>query len=115
MSLTKDMVMEEMKKGAVVINVLDKPAFDELHIKGSINIPRGKKQSDEFVAEVDRMVGRDKLIITHCTGITCVLGPQAAALLKSWGFKAEDYPGGIEEWSEAGMPVEGKKVTPHAA
>src|SRR5881394_451406 len=98
MTLTNAMVQEKMKAGAVVINVLDKPLYDELHIKGSINIPRGRKSDDEFVAEVDRLVGRDKTIITHCTGFTCMLGPQAAVLLSSRGFKAEDYPGGIEEW-----------------
>ena len=38
----------------------------------------------------------------------------AAKALLAVGFKAEDYPGGIQEWSEAGYPVEGT-MAPKAA
>ncbi len=114
MSLTKEMVFEQMKKGAWVVNVLEEAAFEDLHIKDSINISLKGKSDDEFAAEVDRKLGGSKMIITHCSGVTCVLGPKAAAILKSRGFQAEDYPGGIEEWSQAGFPIAGKKTAVHA-
>lgn len=115
MALTKEMVLEGMRKGAVVVNVLGTPAFEDLHIKGSINIPLGDKKDDDFAQEVETLLGREKMIITHCSGYSCNAGPRAAAILKARGFKAEDYPGGIEEWSQSKLPVEGKKKAFQAA
>ena len=115
MALTTAMVQEHMKKGAVVINVLDQPAYEDIHIKGSINIPLGKKSDDEFVVEVERKVGHGKFIITHCSGVTCMAGPRAAQILKTRKYMAEDYPGGMEEWSNAKLPMEGKKAVAYAS
>ena len=43
MSFTKEMVLEQLKKGAWVVNVLDEADYEALHIKDSINIPlKGK-------------------------------------------------------------------------
>ncbi|HTC21868.1 MAG TPA: rhodanese-like domain-containing protein [bacterium] len=115
MALTTAIVQEHMKKGAVVINVLDKPIYEDLHIKGSINIPLGKKSDDEFVAAVEKKVGPGKFIITHCSGVTCMAGPRAAQILKAHKFNAEDYPGGMEEWSAGKLPMEGKKAIAYAS
>jgi len=35
---------------------------------------------------------------------------EAADALTKIGLQAEGYPGGIQEWSEAGLPVEGSRV-----
>lgn len=113
MSLTKEMVFLQMNKGAWVVNVLEEAAFEDFHIKDSINIPLKGKSDDEFAAEVDRKLGGSKMIITHCSGPTCALGPKAAVILKMHGFQADDYPGGIEEWSQAGLPVAGRKAVVH--
>lgn len=115
MALTKEQVLEEMAKGAKVVNVLGTSAFEDLRIKGSISIPLGDKKDDDFAREVETLVGREKTIITHCSGYSCQAGPRAAAILKARGFKAEDYPGGIEEWYDSHLPVEGKKKAFHAA
>jgi rhodanese-related sulfurtransferase len=113
MTLTKEMVQEEMKKGAVVVNVLEGKTYNDVHIKGSVNIPLKGKSDDVFALEVQRRFGKDKRIITHCTNSSCTAGPRAAAILKARGFNAEDYPGGMEEWFFAGLPVEGKMPTAH--
>ena len=42
------------------------------------------------------------------------LVPPAAKALQESGFEAEDYPGGIEEWYAAGLPVDGTEVPHHA-
>ena len=34
----------------------------------------------------------------------------AAFVLKEQGFRADDYPGGIQEWSDAGLPIEGTEA-----
>jgi rhodanese-related sulfurtransferase len=56
---------------------------------------------------VEEKYGREKHFITYCAGPQCSAGPHAAQLLKENGFKAEDYPGGIEEWHDSFFPVEG--------
>jgi rhodanese-related sulfurtransferase len=110
MALTKEMVLEQMKKGAAVLNVLDEPAYADLHIKGSFNIPLKGKSDDEFAMEVQKKLGKGRMIVTHCANITCALGPRASVILNARGFKADDFPGGMEEWYEAGLPAEGRKV-----
>jgi len=114
MALTKNMVQEQMAKGALVINVLDLKAFADLHIKGSVNVPLKGKSDEEFAKEVGKLVTKDRMVITHCTNVNCGLGPRAAQILKARGFAAEDYPGGIEEWFYSGLPVDGKMPAAHS-
>src|SRR5579872_1071776 len=107
MALTKEQLKEKLNNGAVAINVLRKDAYDQLHIKGSIHIRLEGDAADEFVKEVEVKVGKDKEIITYCSNLSCPTGPRAAKILQARGFMAEDYPGGIQEWHDAGLPVEG--------
>jgi len=110
MSLTKDEVREQIGNGSIVLNVLGEQAYLELRIKQSVNIPLKGKSDDDFASEVDKKIGKGKRIITHCSNLTCSAGPRAASILKNRGFNAEDYPGGIEDWNNAGYPVEGLKA-----
>ncbi len=107
MALTKEQVLKELKADHVVIlNVLPEAEYRKLHIKGSRNLPLGE-DSGAFLDAVEEQFGRGKLFITYCAGPSCSAGPHAAKLLNENGFKAEDYPGGIEEWHDNGLPVEG--------
>jgi rhodanese-related sulfurtransferase len=110
MSMTKEAVMEKMKeKNVVVLNVLPDADYAKLHIKGSENLPLGLKAED-FVQAAERRFGKTRFLITYCAGFTCNAGPDAAKALKARGFEAEDYPGGIKEWSDAGFPTEGTEA-----
>jgi rhodanese-related sulfurtransferase len=107
MSLTKEMVRKKMKsKDVVVLNVLPEDEFLKFHIKGSYNIPLSQNR-DLFAQEVENRFGKDKIFITYSAGITCAAGPNAAQALKIRGFKALDYAGGVQEWSESRFPLEG--------
>jgi len=111
MALTKEMVRDRMKeKSTVVLDVLGSEAYQKLHIKGSDNLPLGDNPSD-FTKAVESRYGKDKFFITYCAGYDCSAGPNAAKVLKDNGFRAEDYPGGIKEWSESGFPSEGSMAT----
>lgn len=110
MALTKEMVLEKMKdKDTLVLNVLSRGDYDKMHITGSHNLPWDKDPAG-FTRRVEGRYGKDKFFITHCSGYSCMAGPDAAKALKAAGFKAEDYPGGIQEWSGAGLPTEGSEV-----
>jgi rhodanese-related sulfurtransferase len=110
MPLTKEQVLKELKSDHVVIlNVLPEAEYQKIHIKGSRNLPLGE-DTGAFLDAVEEKFGRGKFFITYCAGISCSAGPNAAKLLHENGFKAEDYPGGIEEWHDNGLPVEGNMV-----
>ncbi len=110
MALTKEQVLDKMKeKDAVVLNVPGEQAYQKSRIKGSFNIPWGGNP-DAFGKAVEAKFGKGRFFITHCANFNCMAGPNAAKLLKSKGFHAEDYPGGIEEWVAAGSPEEGSEV-----
>ena len=106
MSFTKEQVLKELKSDSVVIlNVLSEENYKKVHIKGSQNIPWGSDR-EAFARKVEERFGRDKFFITHCSGFSCSAGPNAAKFLKEKGFKADYYPGGMEEWMENGLPVD---------
>ena len=97
----------------VVLNVLPENDYAKLHIRGSENLPLGTNP-DDFVQAVEKRYGRDKFFITYCAGLTCTAGSQAAKVLRRKGFKANEYPGGIQDWSQAGFPTGGSEVSDRA-
>ena len=114
MSMSKEMVREKMKeKDVMVLNVLSPEAYEKMHLPGSFNLA-WTKDPKTFVKRVEQLYGRDKFYITHCSGYSCMAGPSATAALRDSGFMAADYGGGIEEWFEAGWPVEGTQI-PHTS
>jgi rhodanese-related sulfurtransferase len=115
MSMTKEAVQEKMKeKDVVVLNVLSDGDYAKLHIKGSENLPFGLRTED-FVQAAEKRFGKTRFLITYCAGLTCNAGPDAAKALKARGFQAEDYPGGMKDWSDTGLPTEGTEAKPTAA
>jgi rhodanese-related sulfurtransferase len=98
---------EELSKkigspGLVVVNVLAAPAYEKIRIKGSISIPRSDLENGRW-AELDR----NKEIVTHCSSYECGASRMAAEFLEKKGYNVAAYEGGIKEWAEAGLPMEG--------
>lgn len=75
---------ELVKNGAIVIDVRSKAEFQGGHIKGSINIPLDRIQSEASKLK------KDKVIITCCA--SGMRSASAKSILKSKGF--EVYNGG---------------------
>jgi rhodanese-related sulfurtransferase len=107
MGMTKEAVLKNLRrKDVIVLNVLPDDDFLKLHIKGSYNMALFQNRG-LFAAEVEKEFGKDKFFITYSADITCAAGPNAAQALRNRGFNAQDYPGGVKEWREAGFPLEG--------
>jgi len=63
----------------------------------------------DFAGAVDPN-GKDKFFVTYCSGFPCHHFMEAAEILVKQGFQPQGYPGGIQEWAESGLPVEGTQV-----
>lgn len=104
--VTKEEVYEHLKKGsAVVVDVLGKNEYDRIHIKGAVSIPLDILEQGELEA-----LGDSKNVITYCKSYTCGASKNAATVLSGMGYNAMAYEGGIREWADSGMPVEGSEV-----
>ncbi len=107
MSMTKEAVKDKMQdNNVVVLNVLPDNDYAKMHIAGSESLPLGLNSGD-FVQAVEKRYGKNKFFITYCAGLTCNAGSEAAKALTDKGFKADDYPGGMQEWSDADFLTEG--------
>jgi rhodanese-related sulfurtransferase len=89
-----------------VVNVLAPPAYEKIHIKGSIHIPLAELRAGRW-KELDS----SKEIVVHCSSYSCNASREAAEFLESKGLDVRAYEGGIKEWAEAGLPMEGT-ITP---
>jgi len=86
----------------VVINVLDQNFYNDCHIKGSINVTLDT--IEQFAANLDK----NAEIVVYCSNYHCSTSEYVAKKLKSLGCdRVHVYEGGIAEWYQKGLPVEG--------
>lgn len=102
-TISKDELSSKLGTGnLVVVNVLRSEAFDKIRIKGSISIPRSELEAGRW-QELDKA----KEIVVHCSSYECGASRMAADFLESKGYNVKAYEGGLKEWAEAGLPMEG--------
>ncbi len=78
-----------------IVNVLDNALYDDVHIKGSINIPFGKVQETALAEKWDL----DAPIVLYCSNYECTASGIEAKKLQDMGFKnVYAYEGGMAEW-----------------
>lgn len=84
-----------------LVNVLDPSYYRMGWIPGSRKIP---------VAELERRIGeldQSKEVIAYCAGPECHASMEGAQKLADQGFRVRAYEGGLKEWKQAGLPLEG--------
>lgn len=102
-TISKSQLVSRLDSGdLVVVNVLKKEAYDKIRIKGSLSIPRKELELGRW-QELDKQ----KEIVVHCSSYECTASRMAADFLESKGFRVKAYEGGMKEWAEADLPVEG--------
>ena len=102
-TISKSQLVSRLDSGdMVVVNVLKKEAYDKIRIKGSVSIPRKELELGRW-QELDKQ----KEIVVHCSSYECTASRMAADFLESKGFRVKAYEGGMKEWAEADLPVEG--------
>jgi rhodanese-related sulfurtransferase len=101
----------DVEAGALVLDVREPGEFARGRVQGAVNVPRGmlelKAASDSPVADpqlTERQAGR---VLVYCTK-----GPSARSLLAAQTLMRLGYEdvavldGGLNAWSEAGLPTE---------
>jgi rhodanese-related sulfurtransferase len=91
------------KNPPIVFEALDKKYFDSGHIPTARMLPPAEIDS-VVAAQVAR---KDAPIVLYCASATCRNSHQAAERLVAQGYTdVAVYPGGKQDWSEAGLRLE---------
>lgn len=103
--ISREELKEKLDRGDdfKLVMVLGEWAFRAKHIPGSLNV---------FAPEIGRrLLHPDDEIVVYCSGEGCVASVYAFRQLEANGYKhVRRYAGGIEDWEQAGYPLEGEMV-----
>ncbi len=84
-----------------LVMVLSEWAFRAKHIPGSLNIDNPAKATE--------LLSPDDDIVLYCSDPACPASKFAYQLLTGAGYeKVSRYAGGITDWEENGLPLEGE-------
>jgi rhodanese-related sulfurtransferase len=103
--IKRDELMRMVSSGEKfkLVDVLDKGHYEKEHIKGAISLPL-----DEIEKKAGRMLKKDETIVVYCASFDCQASTKAAEKLLSMGYKnVLDYKGGLKDYKETGLPLEG--------
>lgn len=85
-----------------LVMTLPEWAFNAKHIPGSINV--------SSFDQIGELRPEDEIVV-YCSNVPCVASQAAYRLLESNGFtKVRRYPGGLDDWETAGLPLVGEWV-----
>jgi rhodanese-related sulfurtransferase len=91
----------------VLVDALAPIAFAAARLPRSVNIP--PHAVDELAAR--RIPDFDTEVVVYCANPTCESSVEVAERLLELGYRnVLHYPGGKQEWREAGLPLEGGRV-----
>ncbi|MER7754218.1 rhodanese-like domain-containing protein [Kitasatospora sp. NPDC097643] len=102
--ITRDDLVAAMETDSVtVVDTLGGQYYDQQHLPGAIALVR---------ADVDTLAPTllpdlDAAIVTYCSNPACPNSGQVADRLTALGYtNVRKYREGIQDWTEAGLPVE---------
>jgi rhodanese-related sulfurtransferase len=93
--------------GMVLVDALGPISYGAAHLPGAINIP---PERVDGLAE-RRIPDLDALVVVYCANPTCESSVEVAQRLVELGYRnVLHYAGGKEDWTAAGLPLEGARV-----
>ena len=113
---------EALREGEfkLILDVREPAEFRELHVSGATSVPRGvlELRADPASPSADGALAGDRSarILVYCTRAPGARSLLAAQTLNEMGFDSvEVLAGGLNAWSEEGLPVEGDAVGQNGA
>jgi rhodanese-related sulfurtransferase len=95
----------------LMIDVREPHEFEDAHVRDSVNVPRGvlELRADPEAPTTDPTLSGDKSkrIVLYCTKSPGARSLLAAQTLQEMGYEnVEVLGGGLDAWTEAGLPVD---------
>ena len=85
-----------------LVDALPQSYFDQQHLPSAVNLVA--EDVDDHAAVV--LPDRTRTVITYCSNPACGNSKDVARRLERLGYRdVRTYPGGIQEWVEAGLPT----------
>ncbi len=106
--ISREQLWELMQsdKEFMLVDALSSEHFDKEHIRGAVSLP-----STEIGARAEGVLDKNDMIIVYCAGPSCQASDIAAEKLEAMGYmNVYHYAGGIEQWKQAQLPMEGEAV-----
>ena len=108
--VAREKLLQKMERGDefVLIDALSPISYAHSHLPGAINI------TPEWVDDRarHRIPDRDTEIVVYCASATCDSSVLVAQRLLELGYRnVGHYSDGKRDWIEAGLPLEGGRVT----
>ena len=103
-TITREQLHDEIESGAVVVlEALPPMYYEKDHLPGALNLPL-----DDIDTLIPVLVpDKTQAVVTYCSNTACTNSAVAANRLAALGYtNVRKYPGGKQEWIEAGLPVE---------
>lgn len=102
-----DEAREVLARGGVAVDARTAEAYRQGHIPDAVSLPLVDydQHKKRFLADVDR----DRTLVIYCSGYGCPDSFDLAMLLLEKGYRnVRLFEGGLPEWRDAGLPVEGE-------
>jgi len=103
--IARDELMEMIESGPKfkLVDVLPRGSYEKEHIKGAISIPL-----NEIEQKAAKALKKNDVIIVYCASFDCQASTRAAEKLLELGYKdVLDYKGGLKDYKEAHLPLQG--------
>ena len=95
--VTASQAINEISKGAVIIDVREADEFVAGHIEGAITLPLST------ITDTYNKIPTDQTIIVNCR--SGARSARAVAFLRTVGIPAQNLTGGIIAWTQAGFTL----------
>ena len=90
-------------QGAIVVDTLPRTYYDRAHLPGAINLVETEVEQRAH----ELLPDKDAAIVTYCSNAACGNSQAVANRLERLGYtNVRKYRDGIQDWVEAGLPVE---------
>lgn len=102
--ITRDELRKAIADGSVtVVDALPESYYTTAHLPGALNLV----EDDVAARATELLPDRAAAIVTYCSNLTCGNSQAVAGALERLGYSnVRKYREGIQDWSEAGLPVE---------
>jgi rhodanese-related sulfurtransferase len=109
MKLIDRNTLQQRLDRVTLVEALPEKYYRDGHLPGARHLPH-----DQVRALAARVLPeRDAEIVVYCASATCQNSHLAARVLEQLGYASVAvYPGGKQDWSEAGLPLEREEPVP---